>query len=66
MWSRRLRAQLGLASALVVLVTSVSILVRGREGLRPHTTHVVIAQPHAGSDAIAMTSSSHLLSHASH
>jgi hypothetical protein len=66
MWSPRLRAQLGLISALIVLVTAVSILVRGREGLKPHAGNVVVAQPDATSDAIAMTSAPRLLGHASH
>lgn len=66
MWSPRVRAQLGLISALIVLVTSVSILVRGREGLKPHAANVAVVQPHAGTDAIAMTSTVHMLGHASH
>ena len=66
MWSPRLRAQLGLIAALIVLVASVSILLRGREGLNPNTSNVAVVQPHAASDAIAMTSTSHLLSHTSH
>lgn len=66
MWSPRVRAQLGLISVLIVLTTSVSILVRGREGLKPHTAPVVALQPQAQPHTVAMTSAPRLLSHLSH
>lgn len=62
--SPRTRAQLGLVSATLVLVTCVSILLHGRENLRPQDRGTVAqaVQPQVErTDMLAMNSTPHVL-----